>query len=236
MADAQSRAERYKNNTIKESAIYPFMKERLRVLSMAASDARAYYAKVKLESDSIRYGHAFMLFHIERNPKAAQQMLAPLVEPGMQPPVAILQATLLAENGQIKEGLQLARTTQQQFPANKGLTLELTDLYLKYQHPEAAKTFMRHELLRNPDDSDYYARLAKAYLALGEKKLAYLANGDYSMALHVFHQAMFQLTLAEKTPPKSPYYQALIAAKIKENEGLLERQKKLRKSLGIPAG
>src|ERR1700742_3479261 len=71
MADAQNRAERYKNNEIRESTLYAFMKERLRVLVMPANTLRAYYAKAKESDDAVRYGKAFMLLTIDRQPKTA---------------------------------------------------------------------------------------------------------------------------------------------------------------------
>lgn len=233
MADAQNRENRYKNNAVRESTLYGFMKERLRVQVTPTNHLRAYYAKAKDNDPSVRYGKAYMLLTVDRNPKAAQSMLAPIVGPDMSPAVAMLQATILAKSGDVGAGLALAQSTLAKTPDNRGMTLELADLYLAYGKPEQAKALLRHELLKSQDDPEFYVRLSRAYEALGEKKLAYLARGDYSMAIHLFERAMFDLKLAERTPPKSDYYQSLIKAKIKENGALMERQARINKSVGL---
>lgn len=233
MADAENRAERYTNTAVKESAAYAFMKERLRVMVTPANELRTYYAKIKDASDAVRYGRAWMLLEVNRDPKAAFSMLAPIVHAGMPSSVAMLQATILAKNGQVAEGLALAETTYAASQENRGIALTLSDMYLDYGRAAEAKTLLRHLLLKSQDDPEYYQRLARAYEALGEKKLAYLARGDYSMAIHVYERAMFDLKLAQRTPPKTDYYQSLIQAKIKENEILLARQKRLEKSVGV---
>jgi predicted Zn-dependent protease len=219
---------------INESSLYAFMKERLRAICVPANDLRAYYSKANLADDSVRYGKSMMLLRVAHDPVAARQMLSPLVKPGMPATVAMLQAKLLTKTGEVDRGLQLAVATQQQSPDDKGLTLELADLYLENKKTESAKMLMRHALLRSPDDPDFYARLSRAYTDLGDNKLAYLAKGDYAMSLHMYERAMFSLKSAEKEPPKSPYYQSLIEAKIKENEELLKKQKRIRKSLDLP--
>jgi predicted Zn-dependent protease len=232
MADAQNRAGRYKNNAVHESELYNFMKERLRVLTTSAKEIQAYYSKAKLDDPSVRYGKAFMQLQL-RDPNAARETLAPLVNPQMSPTVAMLQATILTKTGNVAQGLALAKATQETDPENKGMSLMLADLYLENGNPEAAKLLMRHELLQDPDDPDFHERLAHAYQKLGDKKLTYLAQGDYSMSIHAYERAMFQLKLAEKTPPKTNYYQSLIEAKIKENEALMKKQQRLMKSAGI---
>ncbi|MFI4955871.1 MAG: M48 family metalloprotease [Gammaproteobacteria bacterium] len=232
MADAQNRAGRYQNNAVHESELYNFMKERLRVLTTSTNELQAYYAKAKLDVPSLRYGKALMLLQL-RDAQGARDVLAPLVNPQMPPVIALLQATILTKTGDVAQGLALAKATQEKDPENKGMSLTLADLYLDNNNAEAAKTLMRHELLLDPDDPDFHERLARAYQKLGDKKLTYLAQGDYSMSIHLYERAMFELKLAEKTPPKTTYYQSLIKAKIKENEALMEKQNRLKKSTGV---
>ena len=232
IAEARERAAQYAKNPVHESIMFPWMRERLRVLvAPAEKDMTVYYAQMRERrplSDPERYGEA--LAQTRNNQAgAAAVTLRELVN--KYPQITSLYAALgqaLQADHQPAEALALFSHAMALFPRNVPLSVRYADTLMQNGRAKQA-----HELLldvfNNTQPTPEQIRLtALAASAAGDTGDAsyymaeyHISNGDLALANQ-------QLELALASPNLTSVQRQRFRARLDEIREWMREQRQLR--------
>lgn len=187
-----------------ESASYPFIRERVRVLTaQTGSDMRKYYQRelaAKPDDRAMRYGAALAELR-DNKAGAAIDILKPLLDEMPQLPLlhsALAQAQIAA--GRHKEGLATFEHALMLSPRNVPLTVRYGESLMSLGHAKQAHRVLL-DLFNNVAPTPEQIRLiALAASAAGDTGDAYSYMAEYHLANGDLALATTQLELALASP------------------------------------
>jgi predicted Zn-dependent protease len=204
IAETRARALQYSGNPVSESPLYPWMRERLRVVSASTeTDMRVYYARLRDRralTDPERYGEA--LAQLGRNEAgSAVTTLRQLL--GAHPEITALYGSLgtaMLEAGQQSDSLALFEHALHLFPRNVPLSVRYAESLMKAGKPKVAHTLLL-DLFNNVEPTPEQIRLiALAASAAGDTGDAYYYMAEYHVAGGDLALANQQLEMALAAP------------------------------------
>ena len=204
IAETRSRAQQYSRNAVTESELFPWMRERLRVVSAAEStDMRVYYARLRERralSDAERFGEATAQLRRDAATDAVVTLRQLLAAHGNITALYGALGTALQQSGQGSEALQLFDRSLKLFPRNVPITVRYAEALLKL-----GKAKQAHELLLDLFNNvaptpDQIKLTALAASAAGDAGDAYYYVAEYHVSGGDLALANSQLELALAAP------------------------------------
>ncbi|MCC7462301.1 MAG: M48 family metalloprotease [Gammaproteobacteria bacterium] len=232
IADARARAAQYSYTTAAESSLYPWMRERLRVVTAdAGSDPLAYYSGVARRrglSEAERYGQALAL---ARDGRAADALPALRTLLDAHPDITALYGSLgqaLMAAGRQDEALQLFERAAQLFPRNVPLTIRYSEALM-----QAGRARQAHHLLLDVFNviapTPQQIRLtALAASAAGDTADAYFYMSEYHISGGDLMLATQQLELALASPRLTSVQRQRFRARLEEVRDWLREERRMR--------
>jgi predicted Zn-dependent protease len=234
IAETRARAAAYSGRTITESSLYPWMMERLRVLSTGSEkDARVYYQRLRDSralTEAELYGLALAQVR-QHDADAAVPALRRLL--GAHGEITALYGglgTALLEDGQTTEALALFERSLKLFPRNVPLTTRYAEALMK-----ADKAKRAHEILLDlfnvvTPTSAQIKLTALAASAAGDTGDAYYYMAEYHVSGGDLALANSQLELALAAPGLSGVQKQRFRARQTEIREWLREQQRERPS------
>jgi predicted Zn-dependent protease len=233
IAAARSRAAQFQRLTsYEESSLYPFIKERVRVLS-APPEARIaqYYAGLRERREltpAERYGEAL----VQVQEGHASQAVPTLRQLQAGHPEMILLYTALGQAlqaaGKPREALAQFALAEQLFPHNVPLTVHYAETLMKTGQPAQAHALLL-DLFNNVDPTPPQIQLtAIAASAAGDTGDAYYYMGEYNLANGQLALADQELELALASPHLSNIQRARFLARLEQVRGWMREQQAAR--------
>lgn len=203
MAEAENRAQDYPDPDIRESADYPLIKERARVLaSRKLSDLKRFYERSLDKGDNspaLNYGYALTLMRLGRAAPALDR-LEPLAraQPG-QLVYTLALAEAQARDGHIDTARKMLDDARARFPDSPALMLAYAHALADSGDPQAVRDYLlgQPDLLdQAPDAQKMLARAAGQQQKMGE---AYYRQARYHGMRGAYAKAINQLRTALQT-------------------------------------
>ncbi|GAB3682692.1 M48 family metalloprotease [Salinisphaera aquimarina] len=221
MAEAEARARDYPSPKIDESAAYPLMKERARVLAnRQLSDLSRYYQQRRGATDkptpALDYGYALVLTQLGQN-DAAIALLAPLATAAPdQLAYKLALANAYSQSGKTGDARNMLLSIQKQFPHSAAAKLDYARLLIQSDEPKAARQFLLGEHALIDQSSDAQQMLAQA--ASQDKNLgeAYYRQARYFQLRGAYPQAINQLRAALQTAQLNAFDKARLRALLQQ--------------------
>jgi len=232
IAETRARAAQYAGAPVRESNLYPWMRERLRVVAASAENNIAiYYARLRDQrplTDPERFGEALALLRNDRADQAVPTLRALLTA---HPEITALYGSLgvaLQAAGQASEALALFDRSLRLFPRNVPLSVRYAEALM-----QAGKSRQAHELLldlfNNVPPTPAQIRLtALAASAAGDIGDAYYYMSEYHLSGGDLPLANQQLELALAAPNLSPVQRQRFRARLEEIRDWLREQQRMR--------
>jgi predicted Zn-dependent protease len=220
IAETRSRAQQYARNPVRESELFPWMRERLRVISAGEStDMRTYYARLRDRrslTDPERYGEALAQVQ-QREPAAAIATLRQLLTAhGNLTALYAALGTALQEGGQSTEALNVFERSLKLFPRNVPISVRYANALLKAGKPRVAHELLL-DLFNNVAPTPAQIKLtALAASAAGDNGDAYYYMAEYHVSGGDLALANSQLELALATPNLSAVQRKRFRARLEE--------------------
>jgi beta-barrel assembly-enhancing protease len=223
-----------------DSALYPYIRERLRVLTSGVdSNLHRYYERMRVtdaNNPALAYGAALAELKAE-NPRRAIELLKPLVAQHPQLPllhVALAQAQLA--DGHKSDAVGTFEHAMSLTPRNLPLTVRYAEALLALGQPKKA-----HELLLDlfnnvPPSPEQIRLIALAASAAGDTGDAYYYMAELHIASGDLMLATTQLDLAPAAPGLTDVQRKRFLARRAEIRGYLREQRGDRASREPPPG
>ncbi|HEX9138610.1 MAG TPA: M48 family metalloprotease [Steroidobacteraceae bacterium] len=237
IAEARERAAQVEQQPVEESGLFPWMKERLRVvIAPPEINATVYYTKLAEQralTDPERYGQALAQLRAE-NPAPAVQTLRELV--AAHPDITTLYASLgqaeLAAHEQTTALATFSRAMRL-FPRNVPITVRYAEALMKVDQPKPAHTLLL-DLFNNVEPTPYQIRLtALAASAAGDTGDAYYYMAEYHVTGGDLPLANQQLELALASPDLTTVQRQRFRARLEQiRDWLREQQRDQRRRTG----
>ena len=236
VTEAKNRAQASQGKEFKESELYNFVKERLRVLTKNIEiDNASYYRKLyaeKKESEitpAQQYGFALSLYYSHENNKALKIVKKIKRTNQTQLVINLLQANITSELNQ-SEGKKLFENLYKSYPESPVVIEPYIQMLLKsrnFEDRNKARSLARKLVQIFPEKPNYYGLLAIANQNLGKSIEANEALATKEHKLHNNYRAVRILKNILKQ--ELDYYQrARIEAKISTFENLITDQERHR--------
>ncbi len=215
-----------------ESQSYPFIKERIRVLSSTPDDHLAeYYARLRTErplTPAERYGQALVQM---QNGQAAYAVPTLRELRDENPELVLLYSALgqaLAGAGQMHASLAEFARAEQLFPRNVPLTVHYAETLLKAGRPAQAHQVLL-DLFNLVEPTPPQIQLtALAADAAGDTADAYYYMGEYNLANGDLGLANQELELALRVPHLSTVQRERYRALLQQVRGWIREQQQAR--------
>ena len=232
VADARARAAHYVYTTAAESSLYPWMRERLRVITAeAGSDPLDYYeslARRRELAEAERYGRALAQVRAGRAAAALPTLRALL---GAHPDITALYGSLgqaLQAAGRQDEALQLFERAAQLFPRNVPLTIRYSESLM-----QAGRAKQAHHLLLDvfnviAPTPEQIRLTALAASAAGDTADAYYYMSEYHISGGDLMLATQQLELALASPRLTNVQRQRFRARLEEVRDWLREERRMR--------
>jgi predicted Zn-dependent protease len=220
IAETRSRAQQYARNSVTESELYPWMRERLRVVSAdETADMRIYYSRLRDRrplTDAERYGEALAQLRQHDESKAVPTLRELLAANGRITALYASLGTALQQAGLSGESIQTFERALKLFPRNVPISVRYAEALLKAGKPKPA-----HELLLDlfnneeptPDQIKLTALVASA---AGDTGDAYYYMAEYHLSGGDLALANSQLELALAAPNLSSVQRKRFRARLEE--------------------
>jgi predicted Zn-dependent protease len=236
VTEAKNRANLVKNVDFRESELYPFIKERIRLFTKNIEiDNVSYYRKLFKDKDTHKitnaeiYGYALSLHHSHENKEALKQLqkINPTNETSLI--ISLLKANIWSELD-FDKGQVLFENLYQFYPDSPMVIEPYIQMLSKtktYKNQKLARTLARRLVQLYPDQPNYYQVLAFASQNLGK---TIEASEAMAMKEH-FINNNYKAVRILKNILKSDldYYQrARIESKIAEYENLITNNERSR--------
>ncbi len=236
VTEAKNRAHASKGKEFKESELYDFVKERLRVLTKNIEiDNVSYYRKLFAEkkgseiSPSQKYGYALSLHYSHENKKALKIVKTIKRTNQTQLVINLLQANITAEINRSK-GKQLFEKLYKSYPESPIVIepyIQMLSTSRDFEDRNKARSLARKLVQIFPEKPNYYGLLAIANQNLGKSIEANEALASKEHKLHNNYRAVRVLKNILKQ--ELDYYQrARIEAKISTYENLITKDERSR--------
>lgn len=169
VTEAKNRIKNLEVASVSESALYPYIKERIRVFTASNNtDLSQYYEKARDETQNLaalRYGLA--LQHVKNNQFAKAQKVAETIEAPKEvmPLVAALQ-TKIAVKLKPEDTLRLVKQATSHYPHNDVFKAMMVRVLMESDDLAAqglAITYLRQLLIEHGDNPHYHDWLSIAY-------------------------------------------------------------------------
>jgi beta-barrel assembly-enhancing protease len=216
---------------------YLLVKAKLRVASMAPTEAVDYYRR-ELESQTVLrpredvYGLALALRRT-RDFAEALKVLEPLRVSPSDPAFELLAGELLADMGKTDEALGAYRAALRNTPSYRALSYAYFELLLERGHAKRALAELEDTLRILPQDARLYEIQARAFEATGQPLAQHRAQAEAYYRRGNLSRAVEQLEIAVKAKG-SDFYQASSAeSRLRELRAQLEIEKAAEKALKI---
>jgi predicted Zn-dependent protease len=232
IAETRARAAQYAKQAVSESTLYPWMRERLRVVAAAPqTNMVAYYARLRDQrplSEAERYGEA--LAQVQQNAAAsAVPTLRQLLE--QHADITALYGSLaqaLQEAGQAGQAEALFERALRLFPRNVPLTVRYAETLIKTEKPRQAHLLLL-DLFNNVVPTPAQIRLtALAASAAGDIGDAYYYMSEYHISGGDLPLANQQLELALAAPNLTNVQRQRFSARLEEVRDWLREQQRNR--------
>jgi predicted Zn-dependent protease len=232
IADARARAAQYPYSVAAESSLYPWMRERLRVVTAEAdSDPLDYYtglARRRALSEPERYGQALARVR-DGHPGDALPALRELL--GAHPDITALYGSLgqaYEAAGQQEDSLQLFEHALQLFPRNVPLTIRYSETLM-----QAGRAKQAHQLLLDlfnvvAPTPEQIRLTALAASAAGDTADAYYYMSEYHISGGDLMLATQQLELALASPRLTNVQRQRFRARLEEVRDWLREERRAR--------
>ena len=177
VTEAKNRANLVKNVDFRESELYPFIKERIRLFTKNIEiDNVSYYRKLFKDKDTHKitnaeiYGYALSLHHSHENKEALKQLqkINPTNETSLI--ISLLKANIWSELD-FDKGQVLFENLYQFYPDSPMVIEPYIQMLSKtktYKNQKLARTLARRLVQLYPDQPNYYQVLAFASQNLGK--------------------------------------------------------------------
>lgn len=237
IAETRARAIAYGTRGVSESSLYPWMLERLRVLSTAPEkDPRIYYQKLaeaRPLTEPERFGLA--LAHMRQNEAAAAvpTLRTLLASHGDITALYGCLGTALYDSGATAEALAQFERSLKLFPRNVPLTIRFAEALMKANQPKRAHVLLL-DLFNNIAPTPSQIKLtALAASAAGDTGDAYFYMAEYHLSGGDLALANSQLELALAAPGLTAVQRQRFRARMLEiREWLRMQQSERRRSAG----
>jgi predicted Zn-dependent protease len=229
IAEARSHAAKYAKNPVNESILFPWMRERLRVLvAPPDKDMTVYYAQVRDRrplSDPERYGEALAQTR-GGEPAAAVTTLRALLE--KYPQITALYAALgqaLQADHQSDAALTLYARAMALFPRNVPLAVRYADTLMQTGHARQAHLLLL-DVFNNTQPTPEQIRLtALAASAAGDTGDASYYMAEYDLSQGDLALANQQLELALASPNLTSVQRQRFRARLDEIREWMREQR-----------
>jgi beta-barrel assembly-enhancing protease len=220
IAETRSRAQQYARNSVSESELYPWMRERLRVVAAEDStDLRSYYARLRdrrILSDPERYGEALAQLRQRDNSGAVATIKALLVAHGRLTCLYATLGTALQEAGQGGESIATFERALKLFPRNIPISVRYAEALLKLGKPKVAHELLLDLFNNETPTPDQIKLTALAASAAGDTGDAYYYMAEYHLSGGDLALANSQLELALAAPNLSTVQRKRFRARMEE--------------------
>ncbi len=232
VADARARASQYAYTTAAESSLYPWMRERLRVVTTEpGKDPLDYYSGLERRralSEPERYGQALARVRAGHAADALPALHALLAA---HPDITALYGSLgqaLQAAGQQDEALQLFERAAQLFPRNVPLTVRYGETLM-----QAGRARQAHNLLLDvfnvvAPTPEQIRLTALAASAAGDTADAYYYMSEYHISGGDLMLATQQLELALASPRLTNVQRQRFRARLEEVRDWLREERRMR--------
>jgi predicted Zn-dependent protease len=220
IAETRSRAQQYARNGVSESELYPWMRERLRVMSATDStDMRIYYSRLRDRralSDAERYGEALAQLQQRDNSSAASTLKALLAVHGHLTCLYATLGTAQQQAGQNAEAVTTFERALKLFPRNVPISVRYAEALLKMGKPRVAHELLLDLFNNEAPTPDQIKLTALAANAAGDTGDAYYYMAEYHLSGGDLALANSQLELALATPNLSNVQRKRFRARMEE--------------------
>jgi predicted Zn-dependent protease len=232
IADARARAAQYPYTTAAESSLYPWMRERLRVVTAGAdTDPLQYYeglARRRPLTEPERYGEALARVRDGHAADAVPVLRALLAQ---HADITALYGSLgqaLQAAGHQEEALQLFERAEQLFPRNVPLTIRYGEALM-----QAGRAKQAHQLLLDvfnvvAPTPEQIRLTALAASAAGDTADAYYYMSEYHISGGDLMLATQQLELALASPKLTNVQRQRFRARLEEVRDWLREERQMR--------
>jgi predicted Zn-dependent protease len=222
---------------IPSSLEYRLTKARLRVSSLAPTEAVTYYRR-ELDGQTVLrpredvYGLALALRRA-RSFDEAYKVLQPLRKDGSHPAFELLAGELLADMGHADEALSVYRTALRGSPSYRALSYAYYDLLLERGQAKRVLAEIDETVRILPEDARLYEIKARAYEATGKPLGQHRAQAEAYFRRGNLARAVEQLEIAVKTKGSDFYEISSAESRLRELRAQLENEKAAEKALKI---
>lgn len=236
VTEAKNRAHASAGKEIKESELYDFVKERLRVLTKTIEiDNTSYYRKLYAEKKTSeitpaqQYGYALSLHYAHENKKALKIIQKIKRSNQTQLVINLLQANITAELNR-KKGKQMFEELYKSYPESPVVIepyIQMLSNSRSFDDRKKARRLARKLVQLHPEKPNYYEILAIANQNLGK---SIEANEALAMKEHKIHNNYRAVRILKNILKQElDYYQrARIEAKISTFENLITNEERNR--------
>lgn len=226
ISEGQSRAQNYPVKMRANSTDFVLIREKLRIVTLGAQDALAYYQTALasgryLNRGAVLYGQARAL--LAQGQTAAAEVLLPAVRQqlGSHPSVLLLEGDIQRAAANLPAAIQTYHQALQTWPARRALRLAEIDTLLQAGRSSDARQAIDAALLRYGDDAQLWRLSARSY---GEADALryHAALGNAFFFEQKFDSARVQYQLASRARGDDFYLRSSIEARLRELDSLLK--------------
>ncbi len=220
IAETRTRALQYARNSVTESELYPWMRERLRVVAANESaDMRIYYERLRDRrtlTDPERYGEALAQLRQRDNSGAVATLKTLLAAHGRLTFLYATLGTALQEAGQTGESAATFERALKLFPRNIPISVRYAEALLKQGKPKIAHELLLDLFNNETPTPDQIKLTALAASAAGDTGDAYYYMAEYHLSGGDLALANSQLELALAAPNLSNVQRKRFRARLEE--------------------
>lgn len=236
IADAYGRAGEYPYRQRPDSLAYHLLKAKLKIRQIDnPKQAVKYFSTTLTEGryrnkEAQRYGYVQALLENHQYEQARKELDKLLSQRPTQLHYIVADAQLLKAVGKDKKGIQILEDGLLIYPGNYPLSLYLADALLDAGYAKKALDLLDDQRRGHPEDTNIYARLARAAGDSGDKSQGHHYLAEFHYHSGNLESALQQLQIALKDREMEYYRSAQLSARLKQvKEELAELKKRQKK-------
>ncbi len=217
IADSRNRAARYPSRPHRDSARYPLVRAKIRVMLSESADDALLYFKNRTD-DAGRYGYALALDRKGRY-REAERLLRTLSQ--RQPDNITYQyalAKVKTDAGKLDDALAIYKRNLHLYPLDTPLTMQYAFTLIQADRAKEAREVLHRYLGVKPPTPALYRLLAQAEQKAGFPVASRQAMAEYYFLEGFTLEAIRQLKQALESSAITPYERASIEARKKQFE------------------